>query len=140
MTRADSTSPALVRRHTTAALLAAVVIFGGSAHAAIASADATWDLEMMDRCFAHGPTDVSNDETWLRYHECCIISGGVWQATGEVTGKCVAPPAQGSSQNQQTPSEVDDNPQVAPPPPAAPPRRDPSRIPFDNAPISPGPS
>jgi hypothetical protein len=139
MTRAYTASPKLFRDLATAPLFGAVIVFGSATHPAIANADPSWDLELMDECFSSGPTDPSNDETWIHYHECCIISGGVWQAGSGVTGKCVAPPGQGSSQNEQMPSGVADNPQVAPPPEAAPPK-DLSRIPHDNIAINPGPS
>ncbi len=132
--------PTHLRWLATALLLAAVVVLSNATYPAIASADASWDLELMDTCFSSGPTDLSNDETWIHYHECCIISGGVWQALGGVTGKCVAPPGQGAPQNQQTPSGVGDNQQVAPPSPQAAPHKDLSRIPHDNIAINPGPS
>jgi hypothetical protein len=139
MTRANSTSRTLPRRLAAAVGFAAAVALAASTTPFSATAEPssdTWDLEAYEDCLKSIPE-------WERHsafvdhalESCCLNSGGLWHGDSKTCTTQVP----GSNRDQAAPG-VSDNPQVAPPPPQAPPRRDLSRIPFDNAPINPGPS
>jgi hypothetical protein len=82
-----------------AALLAAALLFGGSAFvnpAAACAAPQEWDLGAYDKCVDQAVTDYVNGKLTDRdlvaaRAACCTKSGGVWS---EVTYKCSAPAAQ----------------------------------------------
>jgi hypothetical protein len=82
-------------RRLVAATLFMAAALGVLGHPAIARAE--WDIEEYDRCMA------TPSNTWHHAYDCCVISGGQWNSTGN----CVAPvELQGPDQGGTTPTTL----------------------------------
>jgi hypothetical protein len=106
-----TTLPRRFRQLLPAAVLAAALATGANivGSPAIASAERVWDIENFDDCMAglsHDQMNYSLNEQKLFHQKCCEYSGGIFIDDGYV-GKCVAPPAEPTSQGtQQLPGNV----------------------------------
>ena len=80
----ESSRPKVNRFKYAAMLLGAVAVAATPlAYPATATAEREWDVVAYDQCIKDHPASVYN---------CCYKTGGEWSGD-DVTGKCVAPPA-----------------------------------------------
>jgi len=118
-----TTAPTRLRQLLPAAVIAVALAAGANtvAFSPIASAERVWDIENYDECMAGLSRDQMNDslnEQKMFHQKCCERYGGIFIDDGYI-GKCVAPPAEPTSQgtwqlpgNVQIPSDIGTAPVV----------------------------
>src|SRR5215212_8749279 len=108
ITGATSWIPTAVRGLVFGVSAAAAIGAGSLSYAAIASAEAVWDIEAYDDCMSHSGAwqmdrSINDQRDFNDY--CCRHSGGIFVDDG-YTGKCVAPPAEPAKGSRQLPGDV----------------------------------
>ena len=106
--RGQVTLPTRRLRHLAAAgLIAAAAMVSGSAIGQPATACAEpreWDIQAYDQCVWKHLGEITNDVEELTVkHDCCLQSGGDWNAP---EGKCVAPPANSAQAPANVPTHT----------------------------------